>query len=77
MVDIVLKIHRKMINFEYKNDQISKTKNWENGFFIRFSTFRIFHVNLAIFELKKKVKHFNHSAKKIIALFYINVFRHV
>ena len=30
MVDFLLKIHRKLINFEHKNDHISKTKNHQN-----------------------------------------------
>ena len=46
MVDFVLKIHRKLADFECKIDHISKTKSRKNWFFIRFSTFRIFHVNM-------------------------------
>ena len=70
MVDFVLKVHRKWTNFEYKNDHVSKNKyckKRENWFFIHFSTFRIFHVNLTTFEILKKIlsknslffKHFN------------------
>jgi len=46
MVDFILKIYRKLANFEYNIDHISKTKSRQNWFFIRFSTFRIFHVNM-------------------------------
>ena len=43
-------------DFEFKNDHNSKIKKWEKSdilFFFRFSTFRIFHVNLNTFEKKK------------------------
>ena len=46
MVDFVLKILRKLADFEYNIDHISKSKSRKNWFFIRFSTFRIFHVNM-------------------------------
>ena len=46
MVDFVLKIYRKLADFECKIDHISKTKSRKHWFFIRFSTFRIFHVNM-------------------------------
>ena len=42
----VLKIHPTLADFECKIDHISKTKSRKNWFFIRFSTFHIFHVNM-------------------------------
>ena len=46
---VIVNIHRKLGCFKYKNDDNSKKKS-ENGFFIRFSTFRIFHVNFITFK---------------------------
>ena len=49
-------ISSKYANLECKNDHISKTKNdknLKNQFFIRFSTFRIFQVNMTTSEGKK------------------------
>ena len=69
MVDFVLEIHRKLADFYYKIDLISKTENW---FFIPFSTFRIFHVNLATFEKKKNAPPCMQKTEEIIAKYAVD-----
>ena len=68
---VCMKMHQKLTNFSKNNGYISKTNKKlhesENWFFNRFSTFRIFHVNLATSLLKKKIVHgFIHLHKEYI-----------
>ena len=52
---VIVKIHRKLSCFLYKNYHNSKNKKSKKSeirFFFLFSTFRIFHVSLTTFEKK-------------------------
>ena len=65
MVDFLLKIHRKIDQFWVQKWQYLKNWRSENLFYIRFSTFRIFHVIKSTFPIFKNVVHeFIHLTKK-------------